>query len=55
MKSANTHEKIEEALNYMQNDTLKAISIYDEILEKNPKISMHSTARILTDETEPNG
>lgn len=37
MKSANTHEKIEEALNYMQNDTLKAISIYDEILEKEPE------------------
>lgn len=37
MKSINTKEKIEEALNYMQNDTLKAISIYDEILKKEPE------------------
>ena len=36
MKKSNTEKRIEEALEYMPNDTLKAIEIFDEILEEDP-------------------
>lgn len=37
MNSTDSKEKINKALYYMQNDTLKAIEIFDEILEKEPE------------------
>ena len=33
MKTDDINEKIEEAMEYIQNDTAKAIKIFDEILE----------------------
>jgi len=37
MKPTEISKKIDEALDYMQNDTLKAIEIFDEILEIDPE------------------
>ena len=37
MKSNETTKRIDEAMDYMQNDTAKAIRIFDEILETEPE------------------
>jgi tetratricopeptide (TPR) repeat protein len=37
MKSNETTQRIDEAMEYMQNDTAKAIEIFDEILESEPE------------------